>query len=102
MHQGPTTPGLLISKGGITSNDALSTGLALTVSRVLAQILPGVSGVMLPGHPRLFHLPVVIFPGNVGDDNALAEAYRRLACPSPQQARPATLAARSLPSNCDA
>jgi uncharacterized protein YgbK (DUF1537 family) len=29
-------------------------------------------------HPRYPDLPVVIFPGNVGDDRALAEAYRRL------------------------
>ncbi len=33
-----------------------------------------------------------IFPGNVGDDEALAEAYRRLA-PSHARASPATLAA---------
>jgi len=35
---------------------------------------------------------VVIFPGNVGGDDALAEAYRRLA-PSRAHARPAKLAA---------
>jgi uncharacterized protein YgbK (DUF1537 family) len=30
-------------------------------------------------HPRYPNLPVVIFPGNVGDDQALATAYGRLA-----------------------
>ena len=88
----PKTLGFLISKGGITSNDVLSTGLALTASRVLGQILPGVTVVQTPPDHRLPRLPVVIFPGNVGGDDALAEAYRRLA-PSRAQATPAKLAA---------
>jgi uncharacterized protein YgbK (DUF1537 family) len=88
----PTTLGFLISKGGITSNDVLSTGLALAASRVLGQILPGVTVVQTPPEHRLPQLPVVIFPGNVGGDGALAEAYRRLA-PSHAQPSPAKLAA---------
>ncbi|MDP3496690.1 MAG: four-carbon acid sugar kinase family protein, partial [Candidatus Nitrotoga sp.] len=75
----PTTLGFLISKGGITSNDVLSDGLALKASRVLGQILPGCSVVRCPSdHPRFAAMPVVIFPGNVGDDDALATVYRRL------------------------
>jgi len=88
----PPTLGFLISKGGITSNDVLSTGLELTASRVLGQILPGVTVVQTPPDHRLPQLPVVIFPGNVGGDGALAQAYRRLA-PSHTQASPAKLAA---------
>ncbi|MEO8332734.1 MAG: four-carbon acid sugar kinase family protein [Gallionella sp.] len=76
----PKTLGFLISKGGITSNDVLSSGLALRTSRVVGQILPGCSVVCCPhDHPRYPGLPVVIFPGNVGDDQALATAYGRLA-----------------------
>lgn len=74
----PSTLGFLISKGGITSNDVLSTGLELPASRVLGQILPGVTVVQTPPDHRLPRLPVVIFPGNVGGDGALAEAWRRL------------------------
>ena len=75
----PPTLGYLISKGGITSNDVLSTGLALKQSEVLGQILPGVSMVRCPDdHPRYPQMPVVIFPGNVGDEQALALVYRRL------------------------
>jgi len=88
----PATLGFLVSKGGITSNDVLSTGLELTASRVLGQILPGVTVVQTPSGHRLPQLPVVIFPGNVGGDGALAEAYRRLA-PSRAPTSPATLAA---------
>lgn len=76
----PPTLGFLISKGGITSNDVLSTGLALRTARVVGQILAGCSVVRCPpDHPRHPDLPVVIFPGNVGDEDALALVYQRLA-----------------------
>jgi uncharacterized protein YgbK (DUF1537 family) len=76
----PRSLGFLISKGGITSNDVLSSGLSLTAARVLGQILPGCSVVRCSeSHPRFPRMPVVIFPGNVGDDLALARAWARLA-----------------------
>ena len=75
----PEDIGFLISKGGITSNDVLSTGLALTSARLLGQILAGCSMVRTPeNHPQFPNLPVVLFPGNVGDADALATVYRRL------------------------
>jgi uncharacterized protein YgbK (DUF1537 family) len=76
----PSDLGFLISKGGITSNDTLSKGLALRTTRLLGQILPGCSVVRTPAdHPQFASMPVVLFPGNVGDDQALALAYQRLA-----------------------
>lgn len=76
----PDDISFLITKGGITSNDVLSQGLALRSSRVLGQVLPGCSVVRCPDdHPRYPGLPVVIFPGNVGDADGLATVYRRLA-----------------------
>ena len=76
----PESLGFLISKGGITSNDVLSSGLALRAARVLGQILPGCSVVRCgDDHPRYPGMPVVIFPGNVGDDLALVRAWARLA-----------------------
>ena len=76
----PRTLGFLISKGGITSNDVLSTGLNLRTSRVVGQILAGCSVVCCPhDHERYPDLPVVIFPGNVGDEQSLAKAYEYLA-----------------------
>ncbi len=75
----PADLGFLISKGGITSNDVLSSGLALRSARVLGQILAGCSVVRCPAdHPRFPDMPVVIFPGNVGDERALATVLRRL------------------------
>ena len=79
----PKTLGFLVSKGGITSNDVLSKGLALKTSRVLGQILPGCSVVKCPSdHPRFSDMPVVIFPGNVGDEFGLATTVRRLSSSS--------------------
>jgi len=75
----PTDLGFLISKGGITSNDVLSTGLALRSARLLGQIIPGCSVVRTPAdHPQFPNLPVVLFPGNVGDAKALVTVYQRL------------------------
>ncbi|WP_448534598.1 four-carbon acid sugar kinase family protein [Parathermosynechococcus lividus] len=81
VQQLPTDLRFLISKGGITSNDVLSTGLALPTVRLLGQILPGCSVVRTGAdHPRFPHLPVVLFPGNVGDRQGLATVYHRLHC----------------------
>jgi uncharacterized protein YgbK (DUF1537 family) len=75
----PSDIGFLISKGGITSNDVLSTGLSLRYARLLGQILAGCSIVRTEGNHLLFpNLPVVLFPGNVGDALGLATVYHRL------------------------
>jgi uncharacterized protein YgbK (DUF1537 family) len=80
----PADIGFLISKGGITSNDVLSTGLALPTARLLGQILAGCSVVTTPSdHPQFPDLPVVLFPGNVGDADALATVYLRLSKSNP-------------------
>ena len=74
----PPELGFLISKGGITSNDVLSQGLALRTAKLLGQILAGCSVVRTPEtHSQFPNLPVVLFPGNVGDERGLATVYRR-------------------------
>ena len=79
VHAFPKTLGYIISKGGITSNDMLSFGLAVSSARIVGQIHPGCSVVLTPhDHPRLPNIPLVIFPGNVGDEMALATVYNRL------------------------
>ena len=75
----PSDIGFLISKGGITSNDVLSTGLSLNSARLLGQVLAGCSMVITTAeHPQFPNLPVVLFPGNVGDADALGTVYKRL------------------------
>ncbi len=79
LKQLPTTIGFLISKGGITSNDTLSQGLALRSAFLLGQVIPGVSMVKTASdHAQFPDLPVVLFPGNVGDATALTTVYQRL------------------------
>ncbi|MEC4985987.1 MAG: four-carbon acid sugar kinase family protein [Oscillatoria sp. PMC 1068.18] len=75
----PKEISFLISKGGITSNDVLSKGLNLRSARLLGQILPGCSIVRTPAeHPQFPNLPVVLFPGNVGNNQGLVTVYHRL------------------------
>lgn len=79
LKQLPATIGFLISKGGITSNDTLSQGLALRSAFLLGQVIPGVSMVKTASdHAQFPDLPVVLFPGNVGDQQALATVYQKL------------------------
>ena len=75
----PKEIGFLISKGGITSNDVLSVGLDLTAARLVGQILPGCSVIRTePTHSQFPNLPVVLFPGNVGNPDSLVAAWYRL------------------------
>jgi len=75
----PSNLSFLISKGGITSNDVLSVGLNLTQARLLGQILPGCSVIhTAENHPQFPNLPVVLFPGNVGNQDSLVAAWQRL------------------------
>jgi uncharacterized protein YgbK (DUF1537 family) len=68
----PFVPSYLVAKGGITSNDILTKGLALKSAVVLGQIVPNVPCVMTD------HFPYIIFPGNVGGDDSLCEVYEKL------------------------
>lgn len=68
----PFVPSYLVAKGGITSNDILTKGLALKSAEVLGQIVPNVPCVMTA------RFPYVIFPGNVGGDDSLREVYEKL------------------------
>jgi uncharacterized protein YgbK (DUF1537 family) len=56
----------------------LSDGLGLSSARVLGQVLAGCSVVRCPEQqPRFPLMPVVIFPGNVGDETGLATVLQR-------------------------
>ncbi|EAZ94099.1 hypothetical protein CY0110_19927 [Crocosphaera chwakensis CCY0110] len=75
----PPDISFLISKGGITSNDVLSIGLKLQAVRLLGQVLAGCSMVRTEkDHPQFPNLPVVLFPGNVGNAQGLSTVYSRL------------------------
>jgi len=71
-------PRYLIAKGGITSSDVATEGLGVRRAWVLGQILPGIPVWRLGAESRCPGLPYVVFPGNVGTDDSLAEAIRIL------------------------
>ncbi|MGY8718043.1 MAG: nucleotide-binding domain containing protein, partial [Verrucomicrobiia bacterium] len=70
-------PRYLIAKGGITSSDTATEGLGVKRAIVQGQILPGVPVWTLGPETKFPGLSYVIFPGNVGDDNAVAEAISK-------------------------
>lgn len=73
-------PGWLIAKGGITSHDVAVHGLGLRRAEVLGQLLPGMISVFRPvdAHPDALGMPYVVFAGNVGDEDTLAEIVERV------------------------
>ncbi|MFW6368839.1 MAG: four-carbon acid sugar kinase family protein [Spirochaetota bacterium] len=70
-------PAYIIAKGGITSNDLLVEGAGVSRVRVLGQVHPGVPILRIPDDYQLAGVPFVVFPGNVGDDSALTQVWRR-------------------------
>ncbi len=67
-------PAWIIAKGGITSHDVATRGLGIRRAEVAGQIFPGLVSVFRPvdAAPAAMGMPYVVFPGNVGDDQALA------------------------------
>ena len=61
----------LISKGGTTTHALLADGLGLAAVELQGQLLPGLSLVLTPAE-----LPVLTFPGNLGDPGTLRQAWR--------------------------
>ena len=72
----------LIAKGGITASDVATKGLNVRRALVLGQILPGVPVWRLGTESRHAGIPYVVFPGNVGGDEALAETVQALRPPA--------------------
>jgi uncharacterized protein YgbK (DUF1537 family) len=68
--------GLIISKGGITTHTLLADGLELDWVELQGQLLPGLSVVLTPADAKVPGLPVITFPGNLGDASGLRQAWR--------------------------
>lgn len=68
--------GYLISKGGITTHTLLADGLKLARVELQGQLLPGLSLVLTPSDGPVPGLPVLTFPGNLGDPETLRAAWQ--------------------------
>ena len=73
--------GYLISKGGITSQTLLADGLGCTAVALQGQLLPGLSLVLTGPEALVSGLPVLTFPGNLGEAHTLNQAWRLLQSP---------------------
>ncbi|MDA7880958.1 hypothetical protein N9A94_01480 [Akkermansiaceae bacterium] len=71
-------PRFIIAKGGITSSDIATDALGVKQAMVLGQILPGVPVWTIGSETLHPGLAYVIFPGNVGEEDALTQAYQKL------------------------
>ncbi|MEM7384231.1 MAG: nucleotide-binding domain containing protein, partial [Verrucomicrobiota bacterium] len=76
-------PRFLVAKGGITSSDTATEGLGVREATILGQILPGIPVWQLGEESRFPGMSYIVFPGNVGADDALLEVYRILAGAGP-------------------
>lgn len=71
-------PRYLIAKGGITSSDLATKALGVKRALVRGQILPGIPLWEVGAESRYPGLIYVVFPGNVGGDDALVQARQKL------------------------
>jgi uncharacterized protein YgbK (DUF1537 family) len=67
-------PAYVIAKGGITSSDIATEGLEIRRAWARGTLLPGIVSLWEPESGPSAGIPYIVFAGNVGDDNALADA----------------------------
>jgi uncharacterized protein YgbK (DUF1537 family) len=68
----------LLIKGGITSSDIITKSLNIKKALVLGQLYPGIPVLKISSPARLADLPIIIFPGNVGDRNTLLGIHNKI------------------------
>ncbi|GAA0503276.1 hypothetical protein GCM10011581_26700 [Saccharopolyspora subtropica] len=71
-------PGFVVAKGGITASDIATDGLRIRRAITRGTLLPGMVSLWEPVAGESAGIPYVVFPGNVGDEQALAHVVRAL------------------------
>lgn len=71
-------PKYIVAKGGITSSDVATKGLNVQRAHVLGQALKGVPVWKIGNETKFPNMPYIIFPGNVGDNQALYQLTKLL------------------------
>ncbi|KAL5815452.1 hypothetical protein ACOSQ4_026093 [Xanthoceras sorbifolium] len=71
-----TRPRYILAKGGITSSDLATKALEAKRATIVGQALAGVPLWQLGPESRHPGVPYIVFPGNVGDSQALSEIVR--------------------------
>lgn len=73
-----TPPRFVIAKGGITSSDVAARGLEIGRAIVRGPMLPGIVSLWEPITGPAQGIPYIVFAGNVGDDQSLADVADKL------------------------
>jgi uncharacterized protein YgbK (DUF1537 family) len=68
-------PAFIVAKGGITSHDIASKGLRIKRAMVAGPALPGVPVLVPDDRPDLKY---IVFPGNVGENDAMSLLFNKL------------------------
>jgi uncharacterized protein YgbK (DUF1537 family) len=71
-------PKFVIAKGGITSSDVASRGLEMTRATVIGPMQPGIISLWQLGDGPAAGVPYIVFAGNVGNDQSLADVAETL------------------------
>ena len=71
-------PAFVLAKGGITSSDTATEGLAIRRAWARGTMLPGIVSLWEPVAGPAQGIPYIVFAGNVGDDHALAAVVATL------------------------
>jgi uncharacterized protein YgbK (DUF1537 family) len=71
-------PRFVIAKGGITSSDVAAHGLEIRHAIVRGPMLPGIVSLWEPVDGPAKGIPYIVFAGNVGDDESLAQVTSKL------------------------
>ncbi|MQA05609.1 MAG: hypothetical protein GEV07_23785 [Streptosporangiales bacterium] len=71
-------PAYVVAKGGITSSDVATDALGIDRAWVRGSMLPGIVSLWEAASGPAAGLPYVVFAGNVGGDDSLADVIDRL------------------------
>lgn len=71
-------PKFVVAKGGITSSDTASKGMEIRHAMVIGPMLPGIVSLWSGEDGPAAGIPYIVFAGNVGDDESLADVVDKL------------------------
>lgn len=75
---GRVRPSFVLAKGGITSSDTATEGLGIRRAWSRGTMLPGIVSLWEPVAGPARGIPYIVFAGNVGNDQALADVVATL------------------------
>lgn len=78
-------PRFVVAKGGITSSDVATRGLGIRRAVVRGSMLPGIVSLWEPSDGPARGIPYIVFAGNVGTEQSLADVVDTLSSPTEQQ-----------------